>query len=466
MIVREMIKASNWRCVIVFDEIDKIGKKNDTNDVSNQLIHITDPNSNASFKDRFFSSSIDFDLSGALMICLYNDRDKIDPVLHDRFHEVEVKPYSINEKIDIVNQFLLKEVCGGIGFNHEKIHMSYETIRYIIENHTVEAGVRNLKRILETILLKLNIDRIYLRGPFRKIIMRIIKKKSNESPKYDDIWSQELKNFYNDVDDFTPNKYLTNEEIDEIYNMQFKNPISIDNELVLRYINKSNLEFTEIHKNNLIGVVNGLYATSIGTGGIVPIQILPNYFGGKHSGVRLKLTGSQGNEMIESITCAFNIAIHLLSDKHKKAFLNKYPNGFHVHTPSISSPKDGPSAGCAFATAFVSIIIGKKINRFISMTGEIEATGRVTKIGGLLYKLTGAKRAGVKLIFICKENEDDYNDIKKKYPDLFNDGLEVKIIEHIYQIISNPLVILNINSNDFNKEIWKEYMMTSSKTIV
>lgn len=465
MIVREMIRAGKWRCVMLFDEVDKIGKKNETNDIVNQLIHITDPNSNSSFKDRFFSSSIDFDLSGVLMIFSYNDRDKIDPVLQDRFHEIEVKPYSINEKIDIVNKYLLKEVCDGIGFDNTKIKLSYETIRYIIENHTVEAGVRGLKRILETILLKLNIDRIYLRGPFRKIIARLIKNKSNEILKYNDIWTQELKNFYNDSDDFNPNKYLSTEEIDQIYNMQLKNPITIDKDLVFRYINKPTLEFTEVHANNLIGVVNALYATSIGTGGIIPIQILPNYFGGKNSGIRLKLTGSQGKDMIESITCAFNIAIHLLSDKHKSMFINKFPNGFHVHTPSIGSPKDGPSAGCAFATAFISIIIGKKINRLISMTGEIEATGRITKIGGLLYKLTGAKRAGIKLIFICKENEDDYNDIKTKYPDIFNDGLEVKIIEHIYQIISDPLVILNIDSNDFDKKIWKEYMITSNINI-
>ena len=66
--------------------------------------------------------------------------------------------------------------------------------------------------------------------------------------------------------------------------------------------------------------------------------------------------------------------------------------GFHVHTPSTSTPKDGPSAGCAFTSAFISLILQKPIKNTIGMTGEIELTGRITKIGGLDFKLNGAKK--------------------------------------------------------------------------
>jgi ATP-dependent Lon protease len=74
------------------------------------------------------------------------------------------------------------------------------------------------------------------------------------------------------------------------------------------------------------------------------------------------------------------------------------------------------------------------------MTGEIELTGRITKIGGLNYKLTGAKKAGVKLVFICKENKEDLDEIIKKEPKLIDDNFKVQIVEYIDDIIDLVLV--------------------------
>ena len=105
--------------------------------------------------------------------------------------------------------------------------------------------------------------------------------------------------------------------------------------------------------------------------------------------------------------------------------MNNFPHGFHIHAPDGGTPKDGPSAGCAFTTAFVSILLGKKINRNVAMTGEIELTGKVSKIGGLDAKLTGAKKAGVKSVYICDENREDYENIKKKSPQLFDDNFKL-----------------------------------------
>jgi ATP-dependent Lon protease len=74
------------------------------------------------------------------------------------------------------------------------------------------------------------------------------------------------------------------------------------------------------------------------------------------------------------------------------------------------------------------------------MTGEIELNGRITKIGGLNYKLTGAKKAGVKLVFICKENKDDLDEIIKKDPKLIDNNFQVQIIEYIDEIINLVLI--------------------------
>src|SRR5690606_19892680 len=147
--------------------------------------------------------------------------------------------------------------------------------------------------------------------------------------------------------------------------------IIIDQDLIHKYLDKPIILVEEIHKNNMIGVINGLYATSIGMGGIVPIQIYKNYVGDSHEdkNLKLKLTGNQKQVMRESVVCALTTAINILNSNTRNNILNNFPYGFHIHAPDGGTPKDGPSAGCAFTTAFVSILLGKKINRTVAMTG-------------------------------------------------------------------------------------------------
>jgi ATP-dependent Lon protease len=118
--------------------------------------------------------------------------------------------------------------------------------------------------------------------------------------------------------------------------------------------------------------------------------------------------------MKESVQCSLTAAFNYIKNNLKKYpeinnfdeyLINNFKYGFHVHAPSTSTPKDGPSAGCAFTSAFISRILNKPIKNYVAMTGEIELTGKITKIGGLNFKLFGAKKAGVKLVFVPKENE-------------------------------------------------------------
>ena len=123
-----------------------------------------------------------------------------------------------------------------------------------------------------------------------------------------------------------------------------------------------------------------------------------------------------------------------------KYLQDKWKSGFHVHAPSSSSPKDGPSAGCAFTTAFISRIINKPIDNQVAMTGEIDLLGNITKIGGLEYKINGAKRAGITKILVSKENEDDYKKIMLDDPNLFN-GLEIILVETINDVIPHSIIM-------------------------
>lgn len=460
MIIRQMIKAGNWRSVMFFDEVDKVSKRNDTNEIYNTLIHITDPNMNQHFQDRFYSSSIEFDLSGVLIVFSYNDSSKLDPILFDRIKEIKISSYSTAEKIKISQGYMLNELCKNIGFDRNKIHFDDDIIKYIIEKYTLEAGVRELRRKLEQILLKLNIDRFYMRGPFRDLMI----KKYHETHKekiINEEFSDDIKGGLANYVTYKKSKIeekMDSDILNQIFNLETDDKIIISREQVFRYLDKPSIVFEEIHKNNYVGVINGLYATTIGMGGIVPIQIYKNFIGDTDgNNVKLKLTGNQKKVMRESVVCALTTAVNLLNEDKKSKIMENFPYGFHIHAPDGGTPKDGPSAGCAFTTAFVSILLNKKINRHIAMTGEIELTGKISKIGGLEAKLMGAKKAGVECVFICEENREDYENILKKNPEIFENGFQVKIIEHIIDIVSDPSVIIGVSDSDFDATTIKEY---------
>ena len=390
LIIKKMVEAGKSRCILYFDELDKTTSKHgNINEITSILIHLTDPNMNKTFQDRFFQG-VEFPLDKVIMIFSYNDSSLIDPVLLDRLKEINIKSYTINEKIKITKEFIIPELVNSIGLqNEEWTQLTDDIIEYIIENYTNEAGVRDIKRYIEKIFLTLNLDKLYQR---------------------------ELKE-------------ITKENINNI----LKNTT---NEII-KILDKPN-----------IGIINGLYATSTGNGGIIPIQIFNN-FSSTSNAYEIKLTGKQGDVMKESVHCSLTAAIDYIRRNIKKYsfiknldeyLIKNFKYGFHIHTPSTGTPKDGPSAGCAFTCAFISRILGKCIRNDIALTGEIELTGMITKIGGLNFKLIGAKKACVKLVFIPKENEKDLKEIIEKYPKLIDDTFEVRIFKYIDEIIDIILV--------------------------
>jgi ATP-dependent Lon protease len=123
IIVDNMIKAGSSRCVMFFDEIDKAGLKHGINEIMNILIHLTDPNSNDKFNDKFFQE-VNFPLNKVLFVFSYNDASKVDKVLLDRIEQIEVTAYSVSDKIKIFNSHLFKELCKDIDFNPELIKIN------------------------------------------------------------------------------------------------------------------------------------------------------------------------------------------------------------------------------------------------------------------------------------------------------------------------------------------------------
>jgi endopeptidase La len=391
LIVKKIAEVGTTRCILFLDELDKCAKKHgDINEITSILIHLTDPNSNHAFQDRFFDG-IEFPLQRLIVVASYNNRKKIDPILLDRFNEIDVEPYTIKDKIHITKSYIIPELLENIGMQH-KVDISDCDIKYIIKQYTNEGGVRNLKRKIEDILLKIN----------KSIIMG--------STTNDTI-------------------YLTREEIDRL----------IDD--------KKMDEQEKIHDKDEVGMINGLYATSNGNGGIIPIQIQVNYLHDGKKGACFRLTGSQGEVMKESVECAFTCAMRYLSQyiDVPRTLREQYPYGFHVHTPSTSTPKDGPSAGCAFALAFISRLLNKPIKRNIGITGEIDLNGKITKIGGLVYKIIGARSAGINHILISRENEPDMINILKNHGELFDESFRYTFVETLDEAVK--LATVEISSH-------------------
>jgi endopeptidase La len=381
IIIDNMIQGQSPRCVMFFDEIDKTGIKHGVNEIMNVLIHLTDPNTNDKFNDKFFQE-VTFPLDKVLFVFSYNDTKKVDKILLDRLEQINVEAYNTNDKIEIFKKHLLKEVCTDINLDPCMFLHDDDSLTHLIETYTHEAGVRELKRKIEKIMYKINLEKLY-------------------------------------------------GEID------ISNKINITKELIDKYLEKPTSVTKKIFPTNEIGVINGMYATTGGPGGILPILIYKNFTGSKF---KLRSTGQQKSVMKESIKFSFTIAINLLKEKWVTEFMNTHKYGLHIHTPDGSTPKDGPSAGGAFTSAFISRILQKKIKNNIAMTGEIETNGNLTAIGGLEQKLMGAKKAGVKFVFIPKENEEDYNKIEKKNLTLMDNNFRVKIVEHITELLEYILI--------------------------
>ena len=210
----------------------------------------------------------------------------------------------------------------------------------------------------------------------------------------------------------------------------------------------------KIHATPCVGVINGLWANSVGKGGVLPIEAS---FFPCSTFLELKLTGMQGEVMKESMTVAKSLAWSLFLGQNmavddditnterikqfSKRLEDTKTQGLHIHEHEGATPKDGPSAGTAITMVMYSLFSGRKINNNIAITGEICLQGRVTAIGGLDLKILGGIRAGVKLFIFPKENEKDYKDFLSKYENkTILQDIKFVAVENIEEVI--PLIFI------------------------
>ncbi len=205
--------------------------------------------------------------------------------------------------------------------------------------------------------------------------------------------------------------------------------VSFTRKNVEKYAGVRRYHFGETESEDMVGVVTGLAWTEVG-GEILTIEsvLLP----GKGN---IKQTGKLGDVMQESVQAALSyVRSRSVSFGIKPTLFEK--RDIHVHVPEGATPKDGPSAGTAMATSIVSVLTGIPVRRDVAMTGEITLRGRVLPIGGLKEKLLAALRAGIRTVFIPKENEKDLAEI----PDNVKKHLQLVPVAHVDEVIARALV--------------------------
>jgi len=377
-IAQGIIESKCMDPIIYFDELDKISKTYKGDEITNLLIHLTDPVQNSHFRDKYFHG-LEFDLSKVTFIFSYNDPSLVDRVLMDRITQIETKFLLLNQKIHIAQNYLLPGINKDIGFTNTSVKISNEIIEYIITKYTNEGGVRKLKSLLYNIMRELN-------------IANLTKTKINNT---------------NIIFPFELTKSVVN--------------------IILK--DKNEIESETIHKVDKCGVINGMYATTNGVGGILPIEIL---WAPSTNPYDIKATGNLQHVIKESTQVASTLAFNYIDKELQEKYLKEWkerPKGLHIHCPDGSVPKDGPSAGTALSVAIYSILTNKKIKHDVAITGEINLQAQVTAIGGLENKLEGAKKAGVKLALFPKENQKDIDKIKERNPKLIDENFKVQVIE-------------------------------------
>ncbi len=291
--------------------------------------------------------------------------------LLDRMELIRLSGYTEEEKANIAQRYLLPKQMKHNGLKPEELSVTEDAVRDIIRYYTREAGVRSLEREISKIC--------------RKVVKSLVLKKRSS-------------------------KIVVNAK-------------NLD-----KYLGVRRFSFGVAEKDNQIGQVTGLAWTEVG-GELLTIESVALPGKGK-----VLNTGKLGEVMQESIQAALSVVrkrcrqLGISEDFYQKTDI-------HIHLPEGATPKDGPSAGIAIATALVSVLTGIPVRADVAMTGEITLRGEVLPIGGLKEKLLAAVRGGIRTALIPEENVKDLQELP---PDI-KDKIEIVPVKWFDKVLELAL---------------------------
>jgi ATP-dependent Lon protease len=315
---------------------------------------------------------VDYDLSNVMFVTTANTLNIPAPLM-DRMEIIRIAGYTEEEKEVIARKHLIPAATKKHGLSPTEWSIEDAALRKVVRRYTREAGVRNLDREIANLA--------------RKAVKEIL---------------------------------LSKPKIDKVV-------ITEDN--VETYLGVPRYRYGEAELEDQVGVVTGLAWTEVG-GELLTIEgvMMP----GKG---RMTVTGNLRDVMKESISAAASyVRSRAVDFGIEPPLFDK--RDIHVHVPEGATPKDGPSAGVAMATAIVSVFTGIPVRRDIAMTGEITLRGRVLPIGGLKEKLLAALRGGLKKVLIPEDNAKDLVDI----PDSVKNNMEIVPVSRMEEVLRHALL--------------------------
>ncbi|MBJ93366.1 MAG: endopeptidase La [Rickettsiales bacterium] len=315
---------------------------------------------------------VPFDLSSVMFICTANIASTIPAALRDRMEVIDVSGYIEEEKLSIAREHLLPRIRTEHGLKQRQMRFADDILCQLIRDYTREAGVRGLDREISKIA--------------RKIARKVVSGKKGAGT----VTKARL------VDFLGPPRYLRD----------------------------------HAERTDLPGIAVGLAWTAVG-GDILFIEATRMEDGNRN----FKVTGQVGEVMKESAETALS---WVRANAKQLDIETLSPNTWdlHLHVPQGSIPKDGPSAGITMTAALVSLLTGRKLRDEIAMTGEITLRGKILPVGGIKEKVLAAGRAGIKKVFLPRQNQSDLLDI----PEPLRDAIEITLVDQVWDVLDQVLV--------------------------
>ena len=380
--------------VMVLDEVDKLGVSYN-GDPASALLEVLDPEQNNTFTDHYMN--VPYDLSDVMFICTANSVDTIPEPLLNRMEVIRFSGYTASDKFQIARRHLLPKSMKEMGVTEEQIVISDDIIRSIIDNYTMESGVRGLRKRLDTLCRSAAVEVSKRVGA---AAVEALKQAAEQGSAAETVANQTGANQTDSVE-------AGSDAASEAPAVPKAEPIIVKEEDLREMLDAKPVRHDRVLAEKKPGIVTGLAWTAAG-GEILFIETLFTKGNGKFT-----VTGQLGDVMKESVQIAVSLVKSMFPDK---ASLFE-ENDLHIHVPEGAVPKDGPSAGITMTTALASLVSGKAVAPTIAMTGEVSLRGVVTPIGGLPEKLMAASRAGIQTVFIPMENEDDLDEVPQEVKD-------------------------------------------------
>lgn len=340
-ILQGMRRAGVTNPVFLLDEVDKL-TRDALGDPASALLEVLDPEQNQAFQDHYLE--LDYDLSRVIFLATANTLSDIPEALRDRMEVIRIPGYLPTEKTTIAETFLLPNQLRRHGLPAEAAQVDRDTLRWLVETYTREAGVRDLDR--------------YLARVARKLARAAAETASDTGH---------------------PPQRLSVESLKAL----------LGPPPVLRARRERGMD--------RVGIATGLAWTPHG-GEILDVEaaVLPG------SG-KIQLTGTLGDVMKESAVAALTYAraraaiLGLRPHFHREVDV-------HIHIPEGATPKEGPSAGAAMALALISALSQRPTYAHVALTGELTLRGRILPVGGIREKTVAALRQGISVVLIPEDN--------------------------------------------------------------